>query len=1003
MDESSENLEFDSSSVDEDGLRPAILSSIHTSTEHTHRLEHLQRQSAYAEALAQCSRALLAVRDGETSQQSILNQALEPLRVAAQACRAYLFENFHDPDGGFCSGIRAEVRARNVSSNLVNPASQKIPWSALPARNRRLLANGRSVGGPIEDTFADKPEMIAWLQRLGISSVLFLPIKVGDVWWGYVGFDDCEAPREWAKEDVMLLQTAAEMFGNTLLRWQTSETLTTQYRYQHALAQFSRELLQNPEHEEQEEQILNKALGYLLPAVDASRAYIFRNFHVPDLGLCLGIVAEACAPSILSHLNEGNRHVPWPNSSMNVRRALEAGEAIGGPIDDVLTDAPHWVEAFQNQPNPLRSFQVFPLFLDEHWWGFVGFDDVVNPRTWSESEVRFLGTASEIITSTLQRWHGHKMLEARVRQRTADLQATNKRLRTEIGQRQRTKAILARRLEIERVLTTISSQLLQYEISIESIEAVLRELGHIVHARRMLIVYLKADDSPFDHQVIQWHRPELAPIPLDELADFRNECPWLWTQLQRGQSLHFGELATLPAEADADRSFLAERKVTSIALFPMTFDTEMRAVLLSSNFAYHGAERAQNLRILLLGANLIANMLRREAVMANLERRVVERTRELTTLFDITMLASEAKSLPELLEPAIERIAETGQCQAICVHVFSPDRQALVLTAHQGLPQSARESLSEIIISTKLSTFMGQTENQALVGELRTMGDVLPDVLNLSAYQTYFGSQLRARGEPVGLISAYRTDKRSFTLNEISLMVVLAEQLGILVENRRLQQQAGQLAVIGERQRLARELHDSITQSLYSQTLFARAGRNALEDDDAAKLHESLQQVEIGAINALKEMRLLLFQLKPAALEHMGYQDAIEQRFDDVERRLGIDAGCNVADQPDISDEVASELYRVTMEALNNSLKHADASEVRVSLQTADDIATLTIIDNGVGFDINTINPGMGLRYMRERVSHIHGHITIESSPDEGTQIIVQLPIAVIENGVTYE
>jgi signal transduction histidine kinase len=142
----------------------------------------------------------------------------------------------------------------------------------------------------------------------------------------------------------------------------------------------------------------------------------------------------------------------------------------------------------------------------------------------------------------------------------------------------------------------------------------------------------------------------------------------------------------------------------------------------------------------------------------------------------------------------------------------------------------------------------------------------------------YLGAQIRARGQPLGLLSCYRDSNHAFTLEDISLLTALAEQLGVVIENYRLRQQLEEMVLVKERQRLARELHDSITQSLYSQTLFARAGRYAYEDGDTGKLNSSMEQIEASSLSALKEMRMLLFHLQPPSLGEGGLETAINDR-----------------------------------------------------------------------------------------------------------------------------
>jgi signal transduction histidine kinase len=535
--------------------------------------------------------------------------------------------------------------------------------------------------------------------------------------------------------------------------------------------------------------------------------------------------------------------------------------------------------------------------------------------------------------------------------------------------------------------------LLQPGDPVDLLRATLRDLGQLVHARRMLLLHLDTENTPLNSPVVQWHASDLPPLPTDLLGQLKDAFPWLWQQMLRGESVLWHAATELPETASLDLRGLAENDVDALALFPMLNERELAAVLICTDFATKDEPKPDNLRILQLGANLIENMLRLETILASLEKRVADRTKDLTALFDFTMLTSQTDTTSDMLEPAIRQIADTTRCQAICVHLFTPEQESLTLTAQLGLPLAALPALVEIKASPEISALLNYTEKQVLLAVQPNLPSALPPMFNLPDFQTYLGSQLRVRGKPIGFLSAYRVEERPFTLNEVSLLVILAEQLGILVENHHLQQQAEEMAIVGERQRLARELHDSISQSLYSQTLFARAARYALEDNDAPKLVGSLRQLESGSMSTLKEMRLLLFQMKPLALQNLSLPEAIEQRFNDVERRLGIRALCQIPAHLYFHDDVISELYRLIMEALNNSLKHAEAEEVSVMLHTEGETATLTISDNGVGFDLNEIHLGMGLGYMCDRTSQIQGHITMESSPGNGTRIIIQLPI----------
>ena len=202
------------------------------------------------------------------------------------------------------------------------------------------------------------------------------------------------------------------------------------------------------------------------------------------------------------------------------------------------------------------------------------------------------------------------------------------------------------------------------------------------------------------------------------------------------------------------------------------------------------------------------------------------------------------------------------------------------------------------------------------------------------------------------------------------------------------------LAVAEERNRLARELHDSVTQSLYSLTLFAETGRRLAGSGDLEGAKDYLGRLGETSQQVLKEMRLLVYQLRPVALEREGLVGALRQRLDAVERRAGVDVRLVFDEAVELPTGVEQELYRVAQEALNNTLKHAAASAVTVGIAGGDGLAELTVEDNGKGFEIDAVgdSAGTGLANMRERVENLGGSLSILSSPGRGTKVSATVP-----------
>jgi signal transduction histidine kinase len=202
-------------------------------------------------------------------------------------------------------------------------------------------------------------------------------------------------------------------------------------------------------------------------------------------------------------------------------------------------------------------------------------------------------------------------------------------------------------------------------------------------------------------------------------------------------------------------------------------------------------------------------------------------------------------------------------------------------------------------------------------------------------------------------------------------------------------------AALEERQRLARELHDSVTQSLYSLTLLAEASRRMALDGNTEKMISNIARLGETAQQALKEMRLLVYELRPLALETAGLVEALQHRLDAVEKRAGVAAQLRVESNCDLPVDVENGLYRIAQEVLNNSLKHAEATRVSVRLFADSQCVEMEITDNGKGFDPETGKDqgGMGLGNIRERTASLGGEVSFVSKPGEGAKVFIRVPL----------
>jgi signal transduction histidine kinase len=217
--------------------------------------------------------------------------------------------------------------------------------------------------------------------------------------------------------------------------------------------------------------------------------------------------------------------------------------------------------------------------------------------------------------------------------------------------------------------------------------------------------------------------------------------------------------------------------------------------------------------------------------------------------------------------------------------------------------------------------------------------------------------------------------------------------LRIAVENARLLVEVRGKAALEERQRLARELHDSVSQALYGIALGAKTARKLL-DQNPDRASDPLEYVDSLAEAGLAEMRALIFELRPESLQSEGLAAALDKQAAALRARHGMNVETDLCNEPDVPLEGKEALYRIAQEALHNTIRHARASRIRIRMQCSPNHVILEICDDGIGFDPKGNFPGhLGLHSMRERIERLGGTLEVESAPRKGTEIRAWMPI----------
>lgn len=379
----------------------------------------------------------------------------------------------------------------------------------------------------------------------------------------------------------------------------------------------------------------------------------------------------------------------------------------------------------------------------------------------------------------------------------------------------------------------------------------------------------------------------------------------------------------------------------------------------------------------------------RASLRQNLEQRVAARTQELQMLLDVSATANSLLNLDEMLTRTLNLLVDlvgasragvslldekTGKLQP---GILRPERE--VAPAEMALMLQAGQAVSD----NGQMLYIAPDISQGLLEP----GALLP---------------LQTRDRKSGVLVIIGATESSFTPNQLALFKSIADQLSVAIENAYLFEKAEDVAVAAERNRLARELHDAVTQTLFSASLIADVLPRIWErdpDQGRARLEE-LRELTRGA---LAEMRTLLLELRPATLTEASLAELLRQLTQAFGGRSRLPIELIVEGERPLPPETQIALYRIAQEALNNITKHAAATQVIMKLLFSAETVSLAIQDDGRGFDLSDapLN-SLGLGIMRERAEKVGAQLTISSRIGEGTIVTVQTPVPIGSEG-NYE
>lgn len=470
----------------------------------------------------------------------------------------------------------------------------------------------------------------------------------------------------------------------------------------------------------------------------------------------------------------------------------------------------------------------------------------------------------------------------------------------------------------------------------------------------------------------------LAPELADSLSRrFRgDETSWLWTEASP-------DVAALLTALDP--------ALQAGVLVQLRAAERLPAAVLIGWPAPHAVTSSEGYLLAAI-AEIGSNALQRSSLLETLERRVAERTRELSTLYEVAAVANQPSDLASRLESALALTLRAVGAESGTVYQATDDGESLILLAHCGLTSDIVTHLARLPVRGTVTGRVLQTGGPVVLNDMMAEKSSLRAAAPADRLR-YIGLPLRSRGRVLGVLGVVGPGDAHLSAESLALLGTIADQLGTLLEAEGLRRQAERAAVAEERQRLARDLHDSVTQSLYSAVLFATAAQEQVDLGAPDRARVFLGRIDAILGQALREMRLLIYELRPAMLEALGLVKALERRLEAVEAHAAIKAQLLVEGDCALPPALEEALYAVAQEALNNALKHSAARTVAVRLRGAAGRVTLEVEDDGRGFDPATAGErgGAGLGNMRERLTRCAGHLQIDSRPGHGTRVTAEV------------
>lgn len=621
----------------------------------------------------------------------------------------------------------------------------------------------------------------------------------------------------------------------------------------------------------------------------------------------------------------------------------------------------------------VKSTLLIPMIFKENLIGWISFTNYEKSKSWNDVSVEIFNNIANIFINVFER----KKYENKI-------QNLNLSLEQKINEKTNEISTL---LNIQKALTS--------ELHVDHVIQIIADEARRLTQTLLGTVYFY-ENGKLILKVISGERETLLPIgfeiPIEgSLAGvaFKTGSPYLVDDVTHA--------------VGAFKEAIQLSNVKSILFVPL-ISARMTIGVISVADKIDGELGHEDERLLKMFANsaIIALDNARLYKEEHDRREEAERRRKIAeALRDILRLLNSQMEITELLNYIAEQSRDLLNASSTMIRKINYEANTVITEASSNLPEEFSVIQDLPFYSGGSETILKENKPVVVSNLYESLGRYLDDPHELSPAQQlwakailrYYKSHLIVpliiNDHLYGTLTFYYENQTSFSEEDIYLGLTLASQVSLAIENARLRNQEKEMAIVAERNRLARDLHDAVTQTLFSATLIAEViprlwKKNPIEGE---KRLEEIRQLTRGA---LAEMRTLLLELRPAALKDASFSDLLKQLAEALSGRTRIPVVVDLVEIPDISEDTKIALYRIAQEAFNNIAKHANANNVHVRLKRQVDKCLLIISDDGKGIlDSNMPSNHLGMGIMQERASAINAELEIRSQPNQGTTISI--------------